>query len=224
MVIGSGLIASAFTSFQNDDSVVIFASGVSNSSLVSSAEFSRERSLLEAQFKLSRPIVYFSTVGVFDTSQTDRRYIQHKKEMEELIKESGEPYLIFRLPIVAGKSRNPNTLLNFLYQRVNSGERFELHGKACRYLITIDEIRELLGEIIRERVNWKDTINVCFDKQYTVRELVRAMEGITGKTANYDEVHAGSCYEVDNSEFLELVGGYEQGDLMDLLSPYYEDQ
>ena len=45
MVIGNGLVASAFSKYKNDDDVIIFASGVSNSSTNKKEEFEREINL-----------------------------------------------------------------------------------------------------------------------------------------------------------------------------------
>ena len=41
MVIGNGLIANQFKSYNNDENILIFASGVSNSSEVNDIEFIR---------------------------------------------------------------------------------------------------------------------------------------------------------------------------------------
>ena len=46
MVVGTGLLAKAFLEYENDDNIIVFASGVSNSKEISREEFDREKLLL----------------------------------------------------------------------------------------------------------------------------------------------------------------------------------
>ena len=68
MVIGNGLLAKSFSNFLDDDSILIFASGVSNSSETRISEFEREYDLLNeklSKFNSAR-LIYFSTLSIFD--------------------------------------------------------------------------------------------------------------------------------------------------------------
>ena len=47
MIIGNGLLAKAFIEYKNNDEIVIFASGVSNSLEEKQSEFKRETDLLK---------------------------------------------------------------------------------------------------------------------------------------------------------------------------------
>lgn len=221
MVVGNGLIANAFSEFEEDSSVIIFASGVSNSGQTSKAEYAREKALLRAQFDLNLPVVYFSTCSVFDKSAQGSDYVQHKLAMEEMIVKSDIPYTIFRLPIVVGRSKNPHTLTNFLYDCVKNQKHFELHKNACRYLMDIDEVKALLPSMIRSEGFNDSTLNICFNNQVSVKEIVSAFEEITGTQANYTEVEKGDCYVPDNGPFMGFVLNYKYPELAELLGKYY---
>jgi nucleoside-diphosphate-sugar epimerase len=124
MIVGNGLIAKAFyDNYANRDDVLIFASGVSNSSNIDPKEFIREKTLLKSFLTERKKIVYFSTCSIEDPSLENSPYILHKLEMEELVKGVND-YLIFRLPQLAGKTDNPNTLLNFLYRKIKKSGIF----------------------------------------------------------------------------------------------------
>ena len=61
MIIGNGLLANAFKCLpQQENSVIIFASGVSNSKEFSKAAFDREKNLLLKSIKDDAMLVYFS--------------------------------------------------------------------------------------------------------------------------------------------------------------------
>src|SRR5690606_10434611 len=96
MIVGNGLIASAFQSspLKDDPNIVVFASGVSNSRETSKDEFLRERQLLLETINQGKLILYFSTCSVYDPSQKDAPYITHKLEMEDLVRQSNA-YRIF---------------------------------------------------------------------------------------------------------------------------------
>ena len=91
MIIGNGLIASAFklTLSENSD-VIVFASGVSNSGEARSEAFLRERKLLVEALKYKKYILYFSTCSMHDLFLKDTPYVTHKMEMESLVRTASE--------------------------------------------------------------------------------------------------------------------------------------
>src|SRR5690606_20766753 len=103
MIIGRGLIASIFTHYDQDD-LMIFASGVSNSLEVSAAEFEREKSLLINTLNTysDKKIIYFSTCSICDPSKKESPYVLHKLAMEQLIEEHAESYIVLRIGNVVG--------------------------------------------------------------------------------------------------------------------------
>ena len=85
MVIGNGLIASHFKSYNNDEKVLIFASGVSNSSEANDFEFLRELNLVKEMIGKynSAKFIYFSTLSINDSSVSYRPYVKHKLIIEK---------------------------------------------------------------------------------------------------------------------------------------------
>ena len=70
MILGTGLIANAFLSYSEDKEIILFASGVSNSTEIRMEAFDRERLLLEntCQRAENQLLIYFSTCSVSDKS------------------------------------------------------------------------------------------------------------------------------------------------------------
>lgn len=220
MVVGTGLIASVFNGFRDDDAVIIFASGVSNSLEISPTEYARERALLQSQLDLDKEIVYFSTVSVFDKSVQNSPYIEHKLNMERLIESSGVPYYIFRLPIIVGKSSNPHTLTNYLFNCISKGIEFEVHTNACRYLMDVEDVGNHLIPIVRRGDSFI-TMNVCYNQQLSITEIVTAFETLLNKSANCTAVEKGDCYVVNCERFTDEIGNTPAPDVLSLLRKYY---
>jgi len=109
---GRGDIASVLV---DRPDILFFASGVSNSKETNEAEYQREKSLLLRQAPLLREnrakrLVYFGSLSIF---YGDTRYVRHKMEMEQLVRENFPKYCIVRLGNITFGS-NPNTLINYL--------------------------------------------------------------------------------------------------------------
>jgi len=130
MIEGNGDIASVLT---DRPGTTFFASGVSNSSEVRETEYQREKDLLLQQDRNSR-LVYFGSLSIF---YNDNRYAQHKRKMEELVMENFPKYCIVRLGNITWGD-NPNTLINFMKNRVANDEPLEIHD-AERYIVDKDE-------------------------------------------------------------------------------------
>ena len=203
MVVGNGFIARAFTESQYKfDDKIVFASGVSNSSANNDAGFERERALLKIYRSNKKKLIYFSTSSVFDKQRLLSPYVQHKINIERYIQEHFSNYIVYRLPIVVGKSTNPNTLTNYLYHCVESGKEIELHENACRYLMDVDDVVKYVS-----RTSYIDNlvINLNFNNGLSIKDLVVMFEQILGKKANISLVSKGDCYSIDNSVFVNLI-------------------
>ena len=88
MIIGKGLIAKAFLEYENDDNIIVFASGVSNSKEISREEFDREKLLLNdylEKYGKNKHFIYFSTCSIDDTYFERSEYTKHKINMEKII-------------------------------------------------------------------------------------------------------------------------------------------
>jgi nucleoside-diphosphate-sugar epimerase len=201
VIIGSGLIASAFSPiFSQRQDVCIYAAGVSNSRCTDIREFQREQNCLINALKstkLSDVFVYFGTCSVGDTEAWDSPYVQHKLKMEQLVSSSHHPYLILRLPQVASKSPNPHTLLNFLYTHISRGENFCLWRNAKRNIIDIDDITTISQHLIEDTSNRNCIVNIANPVNYSVPEIVHLMECVIGKPGKYDVLERGTDYHID---------------------------
>ena len=115
MVIGNGMVAKKFKSYEDNNDFLIFASGVSNSKNTNPEAYQREFNLLKQQLEMNKgkTLVYFSTTSIDDPAENDSSYVAHKLSMEKFIASSDVSYVIFRVSNLAGRSANKNTVLNF---------------------------------------------------------------------------------------------------------------
>lgn len=207
MIIGSGMLARAFKDSMHDRSeVVICAAGVSNSQCTDAREFDRERSSLErclSETRASKRFVYFSTCSIYDPESINTAYVQHKLAMEELVR-AHSGHLILRLPQVAGRTPNPHTLLNYLYARIARGERFAVWGRARRNIIDCDDLCKLSIALLDEGLRG-ETFNVANIHDYSLIQVVTAIERVAGGHAVYDVVDRGGAYTVDVSRLLAYI-------------------
>lgn len=139
MIVGNGLIASLFVD-NDDENVIFFASGVSNSLETRVEEFLREENLIKNTISenTDKVFVYFSTCSIYDSSKTGSDYVLHKLKMEQLIKKSCPQFLILRVSNAVGKGGNPNLLMNYIVKAVKNDETINVHTQATRNLIDID--------------------------------------------------------------------------------------
>jgi len=225
MIVGNGLIAKAFhEDYANRDDVLIFASGVSNSSNTDPKEFFREKALLESFLSEQKKIIYFSTYSIADPSLADSSYILHKLEMEGLVKAAND-YLIFRLPQVAGKTDNPNTLLNFLCHKIKNQEPLEVFSNATRNIIDVDDIQKIASYIIDKNLMKNNILNICSPQKSFVLDIVKIFEDILHKKANYKLINKGENFDIDVKFSTEIAKKlnilFHTDYLRDVISKYY---
>lgn len=205
MIIGSGLLAKAFNSFKDDDNILIFASGISNSQLTDTAQYAREIELLEKHLQTSKKLIYFSTVSVYDPDLRSTAYILHKLKIESLIKEKATNFIIFRLPIVAGKTSNPHTLTNYLFHRISNEEEIFVFTKACRYILDIDDIEKSLTSAIRDNTFDNRIIDVSTAEAIKMDPLLDIFEEVLNKKTIRVYIDKGGCYTPDTEEFISFA-------------------
>ena len=211
MIIGSGVVASCL---DDRPGVVLYAAGVSNSRCEDADEFKRDLERLQSNLDWRGLFVYFSTC-----SASDSAYVAHKRELEALVKERSG-YLICRLPIVAGKTTNPHTLLNYLHSRIGRSERFDLIPEARRNIIDTTDIGSIVKWLLKTGAE-NETVNVAAPMDYSMRQIVAAFEELTGKRA-YTSEHPGSPdLPVDVSRIKEAPVCWSGDYLGDVLRRYY---
>jgi hypothetical protein len=196
------------------DGVVFYAAGVSDSTCTNTAEFIRERERLTEALKTDGLFVYFGTCSTDDTA-----YVRHKWEMEGLVRGRGN-YLICRLPVVAGKSPNPHTLLNFLHARISRSEPFTLWTRARRNVIDVVDVGEIVRWVINDGVV-NETIDVCAPFDYSIDQIVGAFEQLTGKKALAARVEHGSATITNRLRIAEVPIDFSGDYLGAVIRRYY---
>lgn len=199
MVIGNGLLASAFNpSFSENDDVIVFASGVSNSKETRKKEFLREKIKLIESLNLNKYILYFGTCSLYDSTLSKTPYILHKHEMEALVR-SAKNYTIIRLPQLVGKTSNPNTLTNYLYKQISSENHFQVWQHAKRNLIDIDDIAIITQYLHQNHTINNSIINIACPFSISVVDLVKVFESVLEKKAYFTMVTLGNSYIIDTT-------------------------
>jgi len=227
LVIGNGLLAHSFESYNKDDKFLIFASGVSNSKTKNPEAYSREITLLKKSIEQHRDktIVYFSTCSIYDPDEMKSAYVQHKLKIENIIQTTVPQYYIFRVSNVAGKSPNPNTVLNYFYYHINNGINFDLWTNACRNIIDIDDVFFIADQLMKNKLVRDRVINIASPVNYPVKEIVTAIELFLNTKSNYVEVNKGTCFEIDLSAIQHIIEQpnlhFDNRYLPRLLAKYY---
>lgn len=185
MIVGNGLVAKSINSIDHN-SILFFASGVSNSLETNQEKFDREKELVKDQLKKNteKLFVYFSTCSIYDKSVSQRPYIQHKLQIENLIQTSGNKFLIFRLSNLVGRGGNPNTLMNFLFNSVKNGSQFEIWENATRNFLGTEDMIVLIDTIIQGG-SFNHIYDIAFPQSYSIIQVVQQIEDFLGKNANF---------------------------------------
>lgn len=175
MIIGQGLIANVFKSYLENNAVVIFASGVSNSGEIRQEPYEREKKLLADTLNgiSQETIVYFSTCSVL---VKESRYTKHKLEMEHLIHASDKRHNIIRTTNIVGPSSNPNTLLNFITNRIKTGQMFDLQYQTYRNLLDVQDLEVIVSAILRQPRTSQSIFQVGYPYSYKMTEIVSDIE------------------------------------------------
>lgn len=226
MVIGSGMMAKAFFEFVNDDSVIVFASGVSNSKETDPAAFQKEMLMLLNLKGTSATVIYFSSCSIFDSSLSSSLYVEHKKKVEKFIEENFEKYWIFRLPNVIGSSNNSHTMVNYFHNALLNNDAFELHKNAFRYFIDVDDVQSVIKKIIKYNTLDKGCYNLLFPFPYNVLHIVELLEKMLNMKGNYIVKESeGALYNVKVSNqllpYIKFDINEPEKYIKEIISKYY---
>ncbi|MGE3919507.1 MAG: hypothetical protein AB7F64_00950 [Gammaproteobacteria bacterium] len=208
MIIGNGMIAKKFDSYQQSNNTVIFASGISNSQETDFNEFSREKSLLLETLHAypTHTFVYFSTCSIFDPSLSDSLYVKHKLIMEDLISSHANNYHIFRASQIIGISDNEHMLANFLFHKINHSLPFEVWSHSTRNFIDIDHLYLISDKIIQSDLYKNQIINIANSYSLTMKEIITLFETVIGKKAICEYIPKGASYaHIDLKPILPIL-------------------
>jgi len=227
MVVGNGLLAKRFREYENNEAYLIFASGVSDSKTANRNVFEREANLLSASLNTcgERMFIYFSTCSIGDPDLLSTPYVVHKLAMEQLIAESAHRYCIFRLSNVVGAYGNPNTVLNFLFNSIQTGRRIELWKNSERNLIDIDDVFLIVDYILRHGLFKNSIVNIARQENYPIPLVVETIERYLNKKGNYDILEKGTAFRIDTEPIVPILESLsllrEDLTLESLLAKYY---
>ncbi len=227
MVIGKGLIGQKFESYKNNQEIIIFASGVSNSKNTDEYDYQRESNLLKKTIRenSNKTLIYFSTCSVYDESENKSTYVIHKKEIEDYIQKNHKNYYIFRVSNLVGVTKNKNTVLNYFFEQFKTGKHFQLWANAMRNLIDIDDMKLIVDSVISDPVLKNKIINIANPISNNVKDIVKAIEDITTLKAKYSLIEKGINFKIDISDILPVIKklhiNFGENYLQDLIQKYY---
>ncbi|MBI4688804.1 MAG: NAD-dependent epimerase/dehydratase family protein [Nitrospirae bacterium] len=208
MVIGNGMIAKAFDAYVSNGDVVIFAAGVSNSKEARVEQFRREEDIVVATLSETRGrlFVCFSTCSIYDDDVSSSPYVRHKINIEDIIRKSGNDFIIFRVSNIVGPSTNKFTIINHLFDKIVKRESFELWKNSYRNIIDIQDVYKTVDYILRNNKFRNQTVNIASPVNTRVIDVVKIIEDITGSKAVFREVERGSSYHIDVTMITDIFG------------------
>ena len=227
MIIGNGLIASLFTDCDQEN-IIFFASGVSNSLENKKEEFLREENLIRKTIaeNPNKVFIYFSTCSIYDSSKAESQYVLHKLKMEQIITQLCSQYLILRLSNAVGNGGNPNLLINYLVRSVKNSETINVHTKATRNFIDTEDIKNIVIQLIKNK-NFNKIINVAYLENYTIIEILEILERFFQIKPTLNLVKSGSGYLIDIPDVQDYFNQHsltnKEAYLHKILEKYYSN-
>jgi UDP-2-acetamido-2,6-beta-L-arabino-hexul-4-ose reductase len=192
MVIGNGMLAKMFSSYEMNKDIIIFASGVSNSNEDNPEEYKRELELIQTiEIKENITIVYFSSCDTIYSKEINKRYYFHKLQMEDYIKNNFSNYHIFRIPQVIGQSKNKNSLINLFIYNITNEIEFQVWENAFKNLIGLQEIYQIVSYVVNNKKKLNEILNIINTNYYSILEIVNTIELLTQKKAHIIKVKNG---------------------------------
>lgn len=217
MIIGKGLIASAFKEEAEykklSNQVLIFASGVSNSTETNPLEFKRESELLEKtilKVERNQKLVYFSTMSVYDPSLHNSMYVEHKRQLEEIIKNSILNHLIIRTSNVVGHGGNRNTLINYFLKNVEEERHINIWRHATRNILGVSHLVKIVLDMVKE--DKKGVTDIYYPHTYSALEILHTIAQYINKKPIYSLIDKGADYIPLPSE--DLVKYFERNNIV----------
>lgn len=223
MIIGKGLIGSSFQDVDQDN-VIFFASGVSNSLETDTSQFDREEQLVLstiANFP-TKQFVYFSTCSIYDSSKHDSAYVLHKLHIEEIIKTNCHNFLILRISNAVGKGGNSALLMNYLAASIKQNIPISIYKNAARNLIDVADVKKITIELLDRKMVINSIVNVAYKDNFTILEIIQAFEQHLNVRVKKDIILKGESYSVDISQIDSYFSKSDKHTyLKNLIETYY---
>jgi nucleoside-diphosphate-sugar epimerase len=228
MIYGNGLMARAMQPAAERKDLLIFASGVSDSSCRLASEFDREAGLLKQALSLfpEALVVYFGTCSIYDESMCNSAYVRHKTDMEELVRQNSKNHLICRLANPVGRTTNIRTLINNFADAILNERKIEVWQSATRNIMDVDDICKTVFYLVDELGCRNMTLNIANIKCIGVPELVEILEQVIGRRANKVFLEKGSPLKLEIKEpvlsVYKTLGLFDMENYnLNLLQKYY---
>lgn len=204
MIVGNGMMAKRFMEcYKDDSSVIIFASGVSNSSEIDEDKYVRELSLINhclSEYP-HRKFVYFSSVIHLSGMKT--RYLDHKREVERLLMNNSKNYLVIRLPQVVGPSGNKNNIINYFDSCVKNNIPLKVQTNTIRSIVDIDDVFNIVRRCIDREQN--TILNLSHIEKIYVNELARFIFKLNNRPENIVDQPSGYSILSNNSPIIDEI-------------------
>jgi nucleoside-diphosphate-sugar epimerase len=124
-----------------------------------------------------------------------------------------------------GRSANPNTVLNYFYYHLAKGLNFDLWVNAWRNLLDVDDMFEIVNELLQQKENSREIINIANTESYNVRTIVSEMERVLGLEGNYVPIERGQAFDIDVRRIepvIQKLGiNFDHSYLTRLIEKYY---
>jgi len=189
--------------YKDDDSIVIFASGVSNSNEVSETQYVREKTLIE-KCLIEHPdkkLIYFSSVIHLSGMKT--RYLDHKREIEYLLQQRSNNYLVIRLPQIVGHGGNKNNIVNYFDNCIKNDIVINVQIDTIRSIIDVDDVFRIVKECIDREHN--KVLNLSYIEQIYVDKLVEILYIINNKPVKITYQPKGHSITTQNSSVINEI-------------------
>lgn len=210
MVIGNGMIAKEFKSYRDIDYIIIFASGVSDSTNTDTAAFERELKLITEtiQNNEGKLFVYFSTCSIYDLSMSQSSYVRHKIKMEDFIMKNCPQFIIFRITNPIGHTNNTHTVVNYFINNILEKYQFEVWEKASRNIIDIDDMYLICDAILQQKLFTNSIVNIANPKNYVVSYIINCIEKHFDVSGNYSLVDKGGSPVIVTTKIDKLYSAF----------------
>lgn len=78
------------------------------------------------------------------------KYVKNKIFIENFLKSKVKKLLILRLPQIAGRSNNNNTILNYVYKKIKERETLVIWQNVERSIIDVDDLLNILRKVLKK--------------------------------------------------------------------------
>jgi len=205
MIVGNGQLAQTFQKISHQD-IVVFASGVSNSSCQEEREFQREETLLLSTLEKhkDKKFIYFSSCALSADAYELNEYYRHKQRMENLIKQYSNNYYIFRIPQLFGDLKKHKTIINYFYNCIINQVPFSVYNDAYRYVIELNDLCKIVDYIVSTQSS-KLILDIANPYRYKIINIVEILENLLSIKANYKTLKKTDKYILDFDYFNQVV-------------------